>query len=60
MSKEAADLAEKDSVVLEEMSVLMSNYAWNVNSCGKDGNIDMEKIRKLAPSVLKIIVNYIR
>jgi len=59
MSKEKAELAEKDKIVLEELAGWMRDYVWEVKSCGRNGDIAMAKIKQLAPQGLKILVNYI-
>jgi len=34
-------------------------FILEVDACGKDGNVEMTNIRKLAPKVIKALVNYI-
>ena len=59
MSKETAALVHGDSKLMEEVAEWMRGYVWEVNTCGNDGKLAMEKIRELAPKALKVLVNYI-
>lgn len=57
--KEKAGLAEKDSKVMEEMAECLRAYVWEVSACGRDGKVELGKIKQLTPQVLKILVNYL-
>ena len=59
MSKKQADIAARDCDFLENFIEWLRAYEWQVNSCGNDGKLEMDKVRCYAPQVIKILVNYI-
>lgn len=57
--RERADLAFKDSKLLEQMSAALLNYYFAVYNGGESGKEHMEKAQSLAPRIIKEIVNYL-
>lgn len=58
-TKECAVLMNKDVEILEELVGRMHSFIWEVDACGRDGHVEMEKIKQMAPKVIKVLVNYI-
>jgi len=59
LKKEQAMNALEDSKLFAEFTDCLLALHWNIDACGGKGEIEMDKIRDIAPAILKIIVNYI-
>lgn len=59
-SLESAKLAEKDAKELDDFADTLRAYNWEVEACGRSGNLVMQQLQDKAPRVLKILANYLR
>jgi hypothetical protein len=57
--KERADLALKDSKLLEQMSAALLDYYFAVYNGNESGKEHMDKAQSLAPRLIKEISNYL-
>ena len=60
MHLERAKFAKKDSDMLEDFAGRLRAYNWEVEACGRDGKLEMEKVNSMAPEIIKMLVNYLR
>jgi len=59
LRKEQAKLAEGDAKVFHELADELMSFHWEVDGCGHDGKIHLDKARELARNAIKRLVNYI-
>lgn len=57
--KEQAKLAYGDAHIVEELAGWLRAFSFEVDAGGRDGRIELEKVRELARDAIKRIVNYI-
>lgn len=57
--QQQAELARQDSRVAEKFAEALSDFCWDVNRCGEDGQKNLEKAREHACDLIKRLVNYI-
>lgn len=57
--KESADLALKDAAILEDLAGWLRSYHFEVDACGRDGCLEMEKVNDLARQSVKALANYL-
>lgn len=57
--KEQAKLADSDRKTLEKLADELGAFHWEVDACGRDGQIHMDRARELARDAIKRLVNYI-
>lgn len=57
--KEQAKLAEGDAKVFQELADELMSFHWEVDACGHDGQIPLDKARERARDAIKRLVNYI-
>lgn len=57
--KEQARFAEQDAKAFDELADELRSFHWEVVSCGRDGQIHLDKARELARDAIKRLVNYI-
>lgn len=59
MDREAAVLAHSDMTVLDDLSGWLSAYHYEVEACGRKGELEREKCKSLARDAVKRLVNYL-
>lgn len=57
--KEQAKFAERDAKALDELADELRAFHWEVDACGHDGQIHLEKAQELAKGAIKRLVNYL-
>ena len=57
---ERAKFATKDADMLEDFTKWLRAYNWEIEACGRDGKLELEKLHEKAPMVIKMLVNYLR
>ena len=57
--KEQARFAEQDAKAFEELTEELRSFHWEVDACGRDGQIHLDKAREIARDAIKRLVNYI-
>ena len=57
---ERAKFAQKDADMLEDFTGRLRAYNWEVEACGRDGKLELEKLQDKAPMIIKMLVNYLR
>lgn len=57
--KEQARLAKQDAKALDELADELRAFHWEVDACGHDGQIHLERAQELSKGAIKILVNYI-
>mgnify|MGYP000621433136 CR=1 FL=1 len=58
-SNEKASLARRDAALLEDLSGWLYAYAYQVDACGNDGNLELKKSQERARLAVKALVNYL-
>ena len=57
--KEQAALAGQDAKVFDDLAEELRSFHWDVDACGRDGQIHLDKAREIARDAIKRLVNYI-
>ena len=59
MREEEAQLARGDYEACKEMAELLHSFTFEVQSCGRSGQEELDKAREKAKDVVKRLVNYL-
>jgi len=59
LRREQAEFARQDSKALKELAEELRAFHWEVDACGRDGQIHLDKAREKAKDAVKRLVNYL-
>lgn len=59
MDTEKTQRMRKDMEILDDFIGGIRAYCYEIGACGSNGELEMRKIKDLAPKVLRVVANYI-
>ena len=57
--KEQARFAKQDAKAFDDLADELRSFHFDVDACGNDGQVHLDKARELARDAIKRLVNYI-
>ena len=59
METEKSKQMRKDIELLDDLAHWIRAYCYEVEACGRSGELEMGRIKELVPVALKALVNYL-